>query len=109
MPRNFPNVPLIIEEIDDSGWQKEVIAQQGDTAVLDSYRNRGLGRWLKATMLEKVRQERPETRFIRTANAYSNKPMKVNTELGFEHYTTDRLWQIEAERIMNHGKYTPDR
>jgi mycothiol synthase len=89
---------------------KEVIAQQGDTAVLDAYRNRGLGRWLKAAMLEKVRKERSETRFIRTANAYSNAPMlKINTELGFAHYTTDRLWQVEAERIVNHGKYPTDR
>lgn len=85
-------------------WQagKPTIAQQGETAVLEAYRNRGLGRWLKAAMLGKVRRDRPETRYVRTSNAYTNAPMlKINTALGFEHYTATSLWQVEAEKVLS--------
>jgi mycothiol synthase len=84
-------------------WQagKLTIAQQGDTAVSDTYRNRGLGRWLKAAMLERVRHESPDTVYVRTSNADTNAPMlKINTTLGFKHYTSNRLWQIEAAKVL---------
>ena len=51
------------------------IILQGDTGVLPEYRNRGLGRWLKAAMLDKLLNEWPEGRFVRTGNADSNAPM----------------------------------
>src|SRR5438270_14082585 len=51
-------------------WNPErpEILQQGDTAVFPVYRNRGLARWLKAAMIEKVRRDRPEARRVRTDN-----------------------------------------
>ncbi len=75
------------------------VAWQGATATLPKYRNRGLGRWMKAVMLEKVMRERPLIGCIRTGNADSNAPMlKINYELGFYHRKTWQIWQIEVER-----------
>lgn len=74
--------------------------QQGDTAVLAAYQNRGLGRWMKAAMLEKVLRERPEVRWIRTGNAFVNEPMlKINRELGFHPHHAAYIWQVEVDKV----------
>ncbi len=78
---------------------KATIAQQGDTAVLSEYKNRGLGRWLKAAMLDKLARERPGVERVRTGNAQSNAPMlKINEELGFRPAMTELLWQVETDK-----------
>jgi mycothiol synthase len=72
---------------------------QGITAVWPQYRGKGIGRRIKAAMLEKVLQERPQVAVIRTENADVNAPMlKINTELGFRPYRADSIWQIETAR-----------
>lgn len=74
---------------------------QGDTGVFPTYRRRGLGRWLKAAMLDKVLRERPEVRYILTGNADSNAPMlKINHELGFRPYLAQTIWQVELEKVL---------
>lgn len=77
---------------------------QGDTGVIDAYRNRGIGRWLKAAMLQKIAAERPQVKFVRTGNAASNEPMlKINHELGFRLHKTSKAWQVErtqAEQFL---------
>jgi GNAT superfamily N-acetyltransferase len=79
------------------------ILQQGATAVFPRDRNRGLGRWLKAAMIEKVRRERPDVRFIRTGNADSNAPMlKINQALGFKPYIAHTTWQVETEYVLRY-------
>ena len=78
----------------------EVVQQRG-TGVLAEYQNLGLGRWLKAAMLEKILGERPQVKRVRTGNADSNSPMlKINTELGFRPYISHQIWQIELAQVQ---------
>jgi GNAT superfamily N-acetyltransferase len=88
-------------------WNPErpELAHQGDTAVCPEYRNRGLGRWLKAAMLDKVIRDRPQVKRVRTDNANSNAPMlKINVELGFKPYKSWTFWQIETDRVLEYGR-----
>lgn len=79
-----------------------VIWQHG-TGTLRDFRNRGLGRWLKASMLDKILRELPQARTIRTGNASSNAPMlKINYELGFKPFLSRPIWQVGTETV---GKY----
>lgn len=82
---------------------RPMILNQGFTAVDATYRNKGLGRWLKATMMKKILEERPQVEFVRTRNANSNAPMlKINDEMGFKPYNSITAWQINAEQIENY-------
>lgn len=76
---------------------------QDMTGVFPQYRNRGLGRWLKAAMLDKVLKERPQVKFVRTGNADSNVAMlKINTELGFKPYMANALWQMDLQKVLDY-------
>jgi hypothetical protein len=71
--------------------------------VFPQYRNKGLGRWLKATMLERVLRERPQVKFVRTGNADSNAAMlRINQELGFKPYLSQCIWQVATVQIMSY-------
>jgi mycothiol synthase len=79
------------------------ILRQDMTGVFPEYRNRGLGRWLKAAMLDKVIREHPEVKYVRTGNADSNAAMlKINNQLGFKPYTAEALWQVDIEKVMEY-------
>lgn len=79
----------------------QIVGQQGETGVLNEYKNRGLGRWIKAAMLEKVLAERAETRYIRTGNATTNAPMqKINQELGFKLFRSAWVWQLSVDQAL---------
>jgi GNAT superfamily N-acetyltransferase len=83
-------------------WRPSVpeVLSQGNTGVFPELRGRGLGRWLKAAMLDRVLRERPEVRFVRTANADSNQAMlDINRELGFESYVSRTVWQVGVDKI----------
>ncbi len=77
------------------------ILTQDMTGVFPEYRHQGLGRWMKAAMLDKVLKERPQVKYVRTGNADSNAAMlKINNELGFKHYMANTLWQVEIDKVL---------
>jgi GNAT superfamily N-acetyltransferase len=79
------------------------ILRQDMTGVFPEYRNKGLGRWLKAAMLDKVLKERPEVKYVRTGNADVNAAMlKINNELGFKPYMATALWQVDIDRVLTY-------
>lgn len=85
---------------------------QGFTAVREAHRGRGLGKWLKAAMLLRVREEFPQVRTIVTNNASENAAMlAINERLGFRTYRTAVVVQMtleEAERYLaSHPRLTP--
>ncbi len=76
------------------------IVYQYGTGTLRDFRNRGIGRWLKAQMITKILHDLPEARVIRTGNASSNAPMlKINWELGFKPFISRPFWQVETETV----------
>lgn len=78
-------------------------AQVGSTGVFPAFRNRGLGRWLKAAMTDYLLREHPEVEYVRTQNANSNAPMRrINDELGFKLYRTEVVWQVETDKVLEY-------
>jgi len=89
----------------DTAWHpnRPLFLNQRGTAVVPEYRGHGLGRWLKAAMLDKILRERPSVRFIRTGNADSNAAMlKINFELGFKHSISQTIWQIQLDKVSEY-------
>jgi mycothiol synthase len=79
---------------------RPVIVDQGFTGVLPEYRHKGLGRWLKAAMLDKILSEHPEVQEIRAGNASSNAPMlKINRALGFRTLVSWSTWQVALDSV----------
>jgi GNAT superfamily N-acetyltransferase len=79
------------------------ILRQDMTGVFPEFRSLGLGRWMKAAMLDKVLKERPEVKYVRTGNADTNTAMlKINHELGFRPYFATAVWQVELERVQEY-------
>ena len=69
---------------------------QGGTCVFTEYRNRGIGRWLKASLLVKLVNEVPEAHWITTSNADVNASMlKINYEMGFKPCEATAFWQYQ--------------
>ncbi|HSM26064.1 MAG TPA: GNAT family N-acetyltransferase [Anaerolineaceae bacterium] len=81
------------------------ILRQDMTGVFPQYRGKGLGRWLKAAMLDRMLIIHPEIKFVRTQNADSNAAMlRINNELGFKPYMTSILWQMEISQVLDYLK-----
>lgn len=80
--------------------EKPHVLLQEDTAVFPHFRNNGLGKWLKAAMLKRVLDKRPQVTHVRTGNADSNAPMlKINNALGFKPFISWIVWQLETENL----------
>jgi len=72
----------------------------GDTGVDLQHRGRGLGKWLKAAITERILTELPEVRWVITWNAGSNDAMLgINTELGFRTAAVHTTWQIATDQL----------
>jgi GNAT superfamily N-acetyltransferase len=68
---------------------------QGDTGVEPAHRDRGLGRWLKATNALRVLDERPDVEQVETWNADVNAPMlAINTAMGFRQAAAWQDWEL---------------
>ena len=83
-----------------------LIWQQG-TAVIPSHRGNGLGKWLKAAMLERALRDWPKAQLVRTGNADANAPMlAINTRLGFRPVWAESIWEVgiaDARRYTESG------
>jgi GNAT superfamily N-acetyltransferase len=75
-------------------------ALQEDTAVVPAHRGSGLGLWVKADMLGRLRAERPDMTEVVTGNAASNEHMlRINTRLGFRPHRTLAEWQADLPAL----------
>lgn len=75
------------------------LANQEDTGVWPKHRERGLGRWLKATMALRLLEERPEVIRIDTTNAEGNQSMRdINEAMGFRPVENWGAWQAPLVR-----------
>ena len=76
------------------------LVEQMFTGVRPEARGRGLGKWIKATKLEKLRAEYPQAEWMITGNAESNGPMlSINHRLGFRQYRAGAEYQISRDRL----------
>ncbi|MFJ9648708.1 GNAT family N-acetyltransferase [Streptomyces sp. NPDC101206] len=75
-------------------------AQQYDTAVVPAHRGHGLGLWVKAAMVRRLRAEYPGVLEIETDNAEDNVHMlAVNRALGFRSYRRTREFQLDVPPV----------
>jgi len=76
---------------------------QGNTGVRPEHRGHALGKWLKAVMLKRIREDRPNAVDVRTGNADSNDAMLgINSELGFKPYVAASNWQVTTEKVRDY-------
>lgn len=81
---------------------------QGMTAVPKEFRGRGLGKLLKASMLEKLRENYKSARVVRTFNNDLNAPMvAINNKLGFERKSVYTDFMLDISTAV--GKLRPDK
>ncbi len=79
---------------------RETMIQQLLTGVKEPYRGSGLGKWLKAAMLQRVRKEFPQVKVVTTDNATSNAAMlSINERLGFKTHKEPITAQITLESL----------
>ncbi len=82
---------------------EEFIINQFMTGVRKAYRGRGLGKWLKAAMLLRVREEFPQVNVVVTGNATSNAAMlSINERLGFKPHKEGIMAQISLESLEHY-------
>lgn len=79
---------------------RRTVAQQMFSGVRPDLRGRGIGKWLKAVMLERIHRLYPETEWITTRNVASNAPMlAINTKLGFRPYRRSVEYQMSRDQL----------
>lgn len=79
---------------------RRTIIQQQLTAVHPDARGRGVGKWIKAKMLLRIRELYPDAEWVSTENAGSNAPMlAINRKMGFKKYRSGTQYQVSRERL----------
>ena len=73
---------------------------QWSTVVLPAHRGRGIGRWVKAAMWQRLRTTEPEVTALETGNAASNAHMlAINIEMGFQPTHLTGCWQAGIDTL----------
>ena len=73
---------------------------QWSTVVLPAHRGRGIGRWVKAAMWQRLRATEPEVTTLQTGNAASNAHMlAINIEMGFQPTHLTGCWQADLATL----------
>jgi GNAT superfamily N-acetyltransferase len=86
-------------EVTFQPWEATVALQE-NTAIGVPHRGLGLAKWAKASMLDRIRRERPEVERVRTSNAFSNAPMlAINNKLGFKIIDARTEWQGQTATL----------
>lgn len=94
-----------ISGLTDFGYNKAVptIINQYLTGVQEKFRGRGLGKWLKAAMLLKIREDFPDVEVIATANATSNEPMlSINERMGFRLKQESYEYEVDLQKVKEY-------
>jgi GNAT superfamily N-acetyltransferase len=74
--------------------------QQNLTGVLQEFRGKGYGKWLKAHMILHIRDTYPEVRRIITGNASVNAPMlSINKRMGFKEHKSAEIYKFKTEEL----------
>ena len=80
---------------------RPAVSWQWSTVVLPAHRGRGIGRWLKAAMWERLRAGEPEVTAMHTGNAASNAHMlAINNEMGFQPTHLMGCWQADLDALQ---------
>ena len=81
------------------------VIHQGGTAVDKAHQGKGIGKWMKASMANKVLADMPQARFIRTDNAGTNAPMlAINDRMGFREAWWMDIWQMPLADAKAYGR-----
>ena len=79
------------------------IVYQYLTGVQEKYRGRGLGKWLKAAMLLKIRDEYTSVEVVSTSNATSNEPMlAINEQMGFRMKLESYMFEVDVQKVKEY-------
>ncbi len=92
----------VISGITDVSWapHRAKILEQLFTGVLPSARGRGIGKWIKAAMLEQLHAIYPDAEWVSTGNADSNGPMlAINHKLGFKRHRWGAEYQLSRDEL----------
>lgn len=90
----------VISGITDITWApyRRSLLSQLFTGVLPSARGRGIGKWIKALMLERMHLLYPDAEWVSTGNADSNGPMlAINQRLGFKQHRWGAEYQLSRD------------
>lgn len=79
---------------------KDPLIYQELTGVPEKYRGSGIGKWLKAIMLQEIKKRWPTVTSVVTGNATTNAPMlSINERLGFKVHKESIVAQMKTEAL----------